>query len=138
MRLFIAVLLGVLAVSSLAGGCGKILYSRQDLEIDLSRHHIDLRWGRLENAAQRVHPDMRGEFLSHWAARMGNLELQDIELAGVVMAEDGDSADVIVNVTWITRDTMRVQTVAITEKWQRTDDGWRAIRPVELPIPPSG
>ena len=126
---------GALALTLVLGGvvgCGKRLFGRDDLEVQLSRHHIDLRWGRLENAAQSVQPDMRAAFLTAWAARISVIELQDIDVTGIVMSDDGDSADVLVTLTYIDRDTMRVVTTPVSEKWVRTDLGWRASLPADL------
>lgn len=112
--------------------CGKHLYSRDDLTVTLSSHHIDLRWGRLGNAALAVQPDMRAAFLAAWGKRVGQLELQDIEVAAVVVTPDGGAADVMVNITYVERETMSVKTEAVTERWIRTDSGWLAETPAVL------
>ncbi len=114
------------------GGCGKGVYTRDDLDVSLFHHHNNLRWGRLENAALSVKPEMRGAFLSTWAERMQSLEVTDMDIAGVVMSKDGDTADVVVNVTWVDRATMTVKTSAVQEHWVRTDDGWLADKPPTL------
>jgi hypothetical protein len=121
---FSLVLLGALSCAS--------FHSREDLDIAMGKHHIDLRWGRLENAAQRVKPEMRAAFLRSWAEKAGQIELQDIDVAGVVVHEGGDTADVIVNMTWIERSTMQVKTGTVTERWLRTDQGWLLEKPAEL------
>ena len=126
-----------LSVAGLLGGCGKHLYSRDDLQLELTRHHIDLRWGRLENAAQRVSPELRGPFLTSWAQRIGQIELQDIEVTGMAISEDGNTADVVVAVTWIERETMAVRVMNVPEQWIRTDDGWRCSKVAELPVDPA-
>lgn len=133
-----ALLVTALLVTAL-GSCGKHLYSRQDLDVDLSKHHIDLRWGRLGEAALRVHPDMRAAFMEDWARRAGDIELQDLEVVGVTIAEDGDSADVVLALTYVERATLQVRRATTTERWSRTDQGWRVVRPIELPAAvPSG
>jgi hypothetical protein len=114
-------------------GCGKHLYSRDDLQVDLVHHHIDLRWGRLENAAVRVAPEMRGAFLTEWAGRIGSIELQDIEVTGMVISEDGNTADVVVTVTYIERDSMAVKVANVPERWLRTEEGWRCKLTASLP-----
>lgn len=123
----------LLAVVVVAVGCGTFGNNRDDLQQAAALHHIDLRWGRLENAAQRVAPDMRGAFLTSWATRMGGMELQDIEVTGLVVDEAGDSADVVVTVTYVERDTMSVKSAVIAEKWTRIDGTWLASKPAEPP-----
>ena len=120
-----------LAFTVSTGAC-KHAYNRDDLTVTLSKHHIDLRWGRLGNAALAVKPEMREAFLKTWTARANTIELQDIEIAAVVLSPDEDTADVVINVTFVERDTMTVKTEALTERWIRTDDGWIAEKPAVL------
>ena len=112
------------------GACGKHLYGRDDLDVTVFQHLNNLRWDeRLGNAALTVAPDMRQAFLSTWTARLRQIELQDVAVAGVSMNPSGDGADIVVNITYVERDTMTVKTTAITEHWVRTDDGWLADKP---------
>lgn len=123
-----------LAVLALAAGCAGMA-SRDDLEIAMAQHHIDLRWGRLENAATRVTPAMRAAFLQTWAARLQDVELQDLEVAGLAMADDGGSADVVVSVVFVDRATMQVKSAQLTEHWVRGADGWTAATPATMTAP---
>jgi hypothetical protein len=117
---------------SLGAGCGRHLYGRDDLTVDLARHHIDLRWGRIENAAVRVNPDLRAAFVQTWAKRLQGLELQEMDIAGVAMLDD-DTAEVVVVVTWVDKASMAVRTVKLPERWVRTEEGWRLATVAELP-----
>ena len=128
---FLGVIVTVLGVMGSAG-CGRHLYNRDDLTVDLAKHHIDLRWGRLENAAQRVDPQMRGAFVQVWSQRLAGLELQDMDVAGVALIDE-DTAEVIVVVTYVDKGTMGVQTVQLPERWVRTEAGWRLATVAELP-----
>ena len=121
-------LAGMLATSS----CGKHLYSRDDLTVDLSKHHIDLRWGRIENAAQRVMPEMRGPFVQVWAGRLQSLEIQDLEVVGLALTDE-DTAEVVVAVTVVDKSTMGVKVMQFPERWTRTENGWRLATVAELP-----
>lgn len=122
-------LLAVLLAVWLGSGCGRHGFGRNDLDLTLSKHHIDLRWGRLENAAQAVTPAMRAEFVKLWSERMAKSELQDLEVVGIVVAPTGDKADVIVRATLVDRGSMTVGTVTISETWLRTDGGWMLEKP---------
>lgn len=123
-------------VGALTSGCASMA-SRDDLEIAMAQHHIDLRWGRLENAATHVAPAMRGAFLQTWAARLQDVELQDIEVTGVAMADDGGSADVVVAVVFVERETMQVRSAQLTERWVRGAGGWTAATPASMSAPSS-
>ncbi len=129
-----ALLSAALLSALLVCGCGRHGFGRNDLDLTLSKHHIDLRWGRLENAAQAVTPAMRAEFVRVWSERLAQTELQELDVVGVVVAENGDKADVIVRVTTVDRSTMTVATSTVTESWLRTDDGWQLAKPA-LPDP---
>ncbi len=128
MRIMMAV---AAALGTALLGCGHF-YSREDLTADLAKHHIDLRWGRLENAAMCVVPEMRGPFLQVWAQRIGALELQDMDIAGVAMIDD-DTAEVIVNVVSVNKQDMSVRTVQLPERWKRTEAGWMLATVADLP-----
>jgi hypothetical protein len=122
----------LLLVLLVVAACGKHVYNRDDLTVSLGKHHIDLRWGRLGNAAAAVKPEMRAAFLKSWTERTSSIELQDIEVSAVVITPDADAPDVVVNITYVERSTMSVRTEAVSERWIRTDDGWFAEKPAEL------
>ena len=132
MTILRSVSLAVLVACAFGAGCGKHVYNRDDLTVTLAKHHIDLRWGRLGNAALAVQPEMREAFLKTWGARTATMELQDIEVAAVVVTPDEDAADVVVNITYVERETMSVKTETVTERWVRTEHGWLAEKPAVL------
>lgn len=120
------------ATVTTSSGCGKHLYNRDNLTEDLAKHHIDLRWGRLGNAAVRVTPDLRSAFITAWASRLEGVELQDMDVADIALLDE-DTAQVIVNVTYVEKVNMSVRTVQFPEVWTRTDHGWLLSNIGELP-----
>lgn len=126
----LALLTGLLV--GLGAGCGKHLYGRDDLTVDLAKHHIDLRWGRLENAAMRVTPEMRGPFVQVWASRLQSMEIQDLEVLGLSMIDE-DTAEVVVGVTVVDKQSMGVKQLQFPEQWKRTEQGWQLATVAELP-----
>jgi len=119
-------------VATATGACGKHLYNRENLTEDLAKHHIDLRWGRLGNAAVRVTPELRGPFIQAWSLRLAGVELQDMDIADVALMDE-DTAQVIVNVTYVDKQSMSVRTVQFPEIWKRTDQGWQLANVADLP-----
>lgn len=115
----------------LGGGCAS-LHGRDELDLQLFQHHNNLRWGRLANAALAVQPEMREAFVTHWASRAGVIELQDIEVAGVMVTSDGGAADVVVNISYVERETMQVRSGTVTEHWVRTPAGWLVAKPATI------
>jgi len=75
--------------------------------------------------------------LTSWAQRVGQVELQDIEVTGMAISEDGDTADVVVAVTWIERDTMAV--ISARSIWLLVRYSTRAsatwVEDTVLPVP---
>jgi hypothetical protein len=124
-------LVGLFFVGTFFAGtsCGKHGYSRDDLNLAVMQYHIDLRWGRLENAAAKLDAPLRTEFLRTWAERLQVAELQNLEILGVTVDDSGDRADVVVMVTVLSRADMMVTNQTVTEVWQRTDQGWRCTQP---------
>src|SRR6185437_5710872 len=102
----------LLVALSFGAACSH-MYSRDDLDVSLFQLHNDLRWGRLENAAQNVKPELRGAFLTTWAKRMQEIEIQDLEVAGVALSKDGDGADVVIAVTYVDKGSMTVRSLTV-------------------------
>jgi hypothetical protein len=67
--------------------------------------------------------------------KTNTIELQEIDVSAVVVTPDGDAADVVVNITYVEKQTMTVKTEVVSEKWVRTDDGWFAAKPAKLGEP---
>ncbi len=132
LSVFVSSLAVVAALTSSTVGCGRHLYGREQLTEDLAKHHIDLRWGRLGNAAQRVLPELRGPFIQVWSQRLQSLELQDMDVVDVAQLDE-DTVMVVVNVTYVDKLSMSVATVQFPETWKRTDTGWLLSTVAELP-----
>lgn len=133
MSLRILTLVVVLGASSLSSlGCGKATLGRQDLEQSLSRHYIDLRWGRIPAAAQHVSPDLQPAFVEDWQARAQQIQIQDFDVVQIVENEDGETADVYVQLSWVESATMSLKNATLKQTWVKTDAGWKAAGLLEL------
>lgn len=116
-----------LCLALLAGaGCGKHKYGQYDLDSSLSRYLIELRWGRFMKAAEHVTPEMRGAFVQVWTQASQQLEVQDLDVRNLLVAEDGNSAQVTLGLTYVDRANMSVKTAVVDQVWKRTDYGWLA------------
>ena len=123
-------LLGALLVPT---GCAtaREITDRGELDVTLSRHHVDLRWGRLPNAARFVHPDLRATFLEDWKRRLKNVELTDVEVLQVYDVRDG-VADVTVRLVYVDNRTLQLLEHTTSERWELTDGRWVATRVAAL------
>jgi hypothetical protein len=120
------------AGSVLVAGCGRHAHGRKELEETTSRHYLDLRWGRIPPAAARVHPDLRKAFVQDWSQRLAEFELQDLEVVDVVEDLENDRAEVLVVVTYVERNSMRLMTKTVSQRWVRSDKGWLAMSDLDL------
>jgi hypothetical protein len=132
MRPALLLVCATLAVSALSS-C-KHAYNETDFSIALAKHHSNLRWGRIENAALMVDPQLRAAFVAEWIGRQRSIELQEVEVAGMTTSEDGDVADVMLRIVYVEKDSMSVREVVVPEQWRRTSDGWLAVKPATLEV----
>jgi hypothetical protein len=104
---------------------------RGELDVTMSRHHVDLRWGRLTNAARFVHPDLRAAFVEDWTRRLRRVEIKDLEVVNVFQTSD-DVAEVTVHIVYVETRSQRLLEHTSTERWELTDGYWIATRVAEL------
>jgi hypothetical protein len=118
---------------ALAGCCTTAtqISERGELDVTMSRHHVDLRWGRLPNAARFVHPDLRAAFVEDWSRRLQRIEIKDLEVTNVFQTSE-DVAEVTVLIVYIEKKTQRLLEHSSTERWELTDGYWIATRVAEL------
>lgn len=101
----------------------------RDLRTSVSRHHLDLRWGRVPNAAVYVHPDLQPGFIEDWTRFSERVDLTDIDVQQILESGDGRQATVVVRMSWIDRASQRVETAVLDERWELLDDGqWVVTR----------
>jgi hypothetical protein len=130
-RLIVRALL-VVAFAGAFSGCASV-DARHDLDVALSKHHVDLRWGRIGNASAYVHPDLQQAFVLDWDRRFKKSELKDVEVIGVNVLEDDTLAEVSVRFVILDVDTQSLKEVITFERWRRQEDGrWVAVKVADL------
>lgn len=128
-----ALLTGLVVLGLGSSSCGKHAHGMKELEEITHYYYNDLRWNRLPSAAARMHPDIRAAFLEDWTRRGQELQLQDLEIVSLREDLENDKAEVTLVVSWVERSSMRLFTTTLTQTWVRTDNGWLAADPLELP-----
>jgi len=113
-----------LLTSTLACQTAQTISRRGELDVALSRHHVDIRWGRVPLAARYVHPDLQSAFVEDWEKKTKNIEITDVEVLQVFELEEGRSADVVVRFVWIERSSQSLREATITEHWEEIDGAW--------------
>jgi len=129
--IFVAATLGVSA-------CGKHKYTKEDLNPALANHFINIRWGRVVRASESVEPGLRQAFVEHWTRQNRVADIQDIDVAAKIFNDEGDRADVTLNVTWVARVQQTVRVDTLSQVWNKTEKGWVATSLVELPFAEAG
>jgi hypothetical protein len=125
---------GIALGGILMGGCAlSDAYHREDLKVAVSKHHINLRWGRIPQAAMRLHPDLREGFIKDWEKQSTKLEIKDIEVVDILIHENKNVALVQMQITYLTKNSLQMNTYAATEKWRFIDERWTLVKSAELP-----
>lgn len=108
---------------------------RRELAVSISRHHLDLRWGRLPEAARFVHPDLQPAFLEDWSRRAEIISLTEVETLNLVETADGTAAEATVRIAWTDNRSMTVGETITRERWALDEEtgSWRVIEVAELP-----
>jgi hypothetical protein len=110
----------LLTTSLLLGGC---IFHNVGSEERLRDAVVELndqtRWGRMDTAIERVHPAYRREFVrSHqqWAQR---IQIADVELLNVQIADSRARATITVALSWYAFDTMELRQTVVRQRWRR-------------------
>lgn len=91
----------LIAVCALAcAGAPKGRGHEDDLLNEIRAYQEGLRWRRLEDAAARLPPKDREQFLDRLERLDGELFVDDYEITRVKMTADGEAATVQVKLTW--------------------------------------
>lgn len=127
----LATLLG--AAAGLTGCCTTAaeIADRGDLDVTMSRHHVDLRWGRVPNAARFVHPDLRPTFVEDWQRRLTKIELTEVEVVQVFHLGEG-IAEATIRFAYVDKTSLQLKEHVSSERWELTDGYWLATRVAEL------
>ncbi len=107
-----------------AWGCASLLSDpldrRGQFEDTQERFTQYIRWGKFEEAARFVDPEMREEFMS-CAPEFSDLRFSDYEINQVAIQEGVKSASVDVRYTAYRLSLPVERTVALTEEWTRDE-----------------
>ena len=107
-----------------AWGCASLiddpLNRRSRFEDTQARFTQYIRWGKFEEAARFVDPEMREEFMS-CAPEFSDLRFSDYEISEVAIQDGVMSASVDVRFTAYRLSLPVERTVALTEEWSRDE-----------------
>lgn len=122
----------IVALAPLVTACqtAREVTQRGDLDVAMSKHHVNLRWGRVPHAARHVHPEMRDAFLEDWRKRLSEIEISDIDVLEVYDDPATATAEASVKVTFVEKSTQRLRETVHNESWEFIEGTWLLIKPM--------
>lgn len=108
-----------LALAACAGG-----YSSTDqLTRRVTDYNEDVRWGRYFSAAELVTEEARETWLQEHREWRRDLRIADYEVVDSTLS--GDSATVLVMVTWYRMNESVLRTTMLAQRWERVGRHWQ-------------
>jgi|SRR5687767_975084 hypothetical protein len=77
------------------------------------------RWGRMDTAVERVHPQYRREFVRSHRQWASTVHIADVELMQVQIAGSRERATITVALSWYSYETMELRNTVIRQRWRR-------------------
>lgn len=115
----------VVLVLILQMGCMSAQASRRDLDQDAFMFHRDLRWQRCPQAAKYLQADLRQAFVASCGDLEGKLDIQEIEILNIELAESNEEATLNVRYTFVRSPSVTLEKVSVTERWVKEESSWR-------------
>ncbi len=113
----------------LAGCFGAMGYSTIEQVTTAAReYNNDVRWGRYDEAAKHVPPDVRQRFIDRHSSLDDELEIADYELTNIDIDKKKQTADARVEYTWTLRRRGLVEKTTTRQRWERRDGDWVVAR----------
>ena len=115
----------LLALTFGASGCiFQHLAPEQQLTDQAYAYNDEVRWARIDLAAQRVHPDYRATFLASHAQWGGDVQIADCDMTNVVLSDGQTRATTRVQVAWYDQRSMEVTGTVLAQHWTMTENGF--------------
>ena len=110
-------------VALLASGCIFSHLSPQRRLMDQAHAYNDeVRWARIDLAAQRVHSEYRGTFLVSHGRWGSDIQIADADMTNMTFEEEGEGATTLVRYAWFDQRTMIVQATVVSQHWRSEGD----------------
>lgn len=133
MRLFALTL--TLAFAALA--CTMPSGPSEELERAVSAYNDHIRWARFEKASAFIKLKQRAHFMELYEPSDETLHIDDLEVKSIDLAPGNKKAKVTINARYFKTPSVTLQKKKWVQTWQREDDAWWMVSPVEEPFFPS-
>jgi hypothetical protein len=124
--------LAPLVVFAATLACTKATLGRQELQESLTRHYLDLRWGRIASATRYMQPELQQEFVGAWEANTQAFTINEFDVTHIIDTPDGEGAEVYIEISLVDQNTLTLKRLKLVQKWLKTDTGWRAAELLPL------
>jgi hypothetical protein len=115
-----------LACALAAGGCiAGMGYSTVDKVTSAAReYNQDVRWGRYEQAAEKLPKELRQRFIERRASLDDELQIADYELVSIDVDKKARTAKARVDYSWTLKRRGLVEKTTTRQDWEERDGQW--------------
>lgn len=125
MKRALATLVFVVFSASYAGCIFQHMSPERQLTDQAYAYNDEIRWSRIDLAAQRVHSDYRGTFLASHAEWGSEIMIADADMTNVSFEDGQGAATTLVRFAWYDQRTMEVTGTIVAQHWTMTDNGFQ-------------
>ncbi|MBW2460414.1 MAG: hypothetical protein JRH11_02125 [Deltaproteobacteria bacterium] len=123
----------LVVAASFLGGC---LYQNMSpatkLRDSVEAGNEGARWGRMDIAYERIAPEYVRDYARRHYDWGDGIQMADLDILRLEMAEDEDSANVTVAFGWYDYDTMILHRTVVRQKWRSTGSGYFVLFEEEI------
>lgn len=121
--------LGLLLALGLALGASGCIFQHMTPERQLTDQayaiNDEVRWARVDLAAQRVDPEYRATFIASHVEWGTNIQIADCDMTNVTFEDGQTQATTLVAVSWYDQRTMEVNASVVSQHWHMTENGFQ-------------
>ncbi len=85
----------------------------------------EARWSRMDLASERVVPAYRAAWTRAHRGWGRDIQIGDVELLDVRLADDNETAVSVVAISWYRHDTMMLTRTVLRQEWQSAGNGFQ-------------
>jgi hypothetical protein len=94
------------------------------LKSAVRRHNLAVRWQKWRSAAIFVHPSYRQQWMAGRVVAAPHVRITDVSVLGIQPGEDGDTATVMVGVSWHRITSTSIEKRAWQQSWRYENREW--------------
>ncbi len=126
--------LGLLSLLLLCGCTGFGFNPQESLEPEVRQFNGGIRWGRYDEVANRLAPEVRAHYMDRINALGDEIEILDYEVTRVDLAPEGKKATARVEISWTSQRRGIVEHTSVAQNWERHKGtlAWQVVKQVRV------